>query len=70
MRTDTNSLNNIDLEELSRRRLIELSSALIEALEDTRKDLSESVRCEVEQKFEIAGLRKKLAEAKNGESNV
>lgn len=69
MQTDSKSLKSIDLEELSRRRLIELSSALIETLEEARQELSESVRCEVEQKFVIAELKKKLNNHK-GEQNV
>tara|TARA_Y100000592_G_C5440690_1_gene303227 strand:- start:722 stop:931 length:210 start_codon:yes stop_codon:yes gene_type:complete len=69
MRVDAHSLNTIDLEELSRRSLIDLSSTLIEALEEARKDLSESVRVEIEQKFEIAELRKKLSSVK-GDDNV
>ena len=69
MRVDAHSLNTIDLEELSRRSLIDLSSALIEALEEARKDLSESVRVEIEQKFEITELRKKLSSVK-GDDNV
>jgi len=67
MRTDTNSLENIDLEELSRRNLIDLTGALIEALEEARRDLSESVRCEIEQKFEIAKLTKTLSNMKKGD---
>ncbi len=69
MRIDAHSLKTVDLEELSRRSLIDLSSSLIEALEEARKDLSESVRCEVEQKFEIVELRKKLSVTK-GDNNV
>ena len=69
MRIDAHSLKTIDLEELSRRGLIDLSSSLIEALEEARRDLSESVRCEVEQKFEIAELRKKLTNSR-GDNNV
>ena len=70
MRTDANSLQNIDLEELSRRNLIELSSALIEALEETRRDLSESVRCEIELKFEVSKLRKTLSDMTKGDIDV
>lgn len=63
MEISSNQLNQLDLDELSRRELLTLTEALIFELEKTRSDLSESVRSEIDLKFSIEALIKKHNES-------
>ena len=66
---DSASLNSMSLDELSRRELVHLAEDLVYELEKTRSELSESVRSEVNLKFEIDRIVKLYREVQKEASN-
>jgi hypothetical protein len=70
MKLNSEFLAVIDFDEMSRREVISLSEALIEELEKTRTELSDSVRTEVDYRFalnEAKAINKKLSKQRSNE---
>ncbi len=53
MKLDAKSLAQVDFEEMSRREIISLCESLVQELEKTRVELSESVRSEIDLRFAL-----------------
>ena len=57
MKLDAKSLAQVDFEEMSRREIISLCESLTEELEKTRRELSESVRSEIDLRFALRAFK-------------
>jgi hypothetical protein len=57
MKLDAESLAQVDFEEMSRREIISLCESLVQELEKTRVELSESVRTEVDLRFTLRAFK-------------
>jgi hypothetical protein len=57
MKLDAESLSQVDFEEMSRREIISLCESLVQELEKTRVELSESVRTEIDLRFALRAFK-------------
>ena len=65
---DRASLSEVRLDELSRQELVKFSEDLMQELEKTRSELSESVRSEVNLKFELDRVAKMYRDSREDAS--